>query len=377
MSDSIVAEAFHPGEFLLDELNERGWTQVEFAEIIGRPYQLVNEIIAGKKRITPETAKELGAALGTTAQFWMNLDTTYQLWRAGPVPASVARQAHMRAQYPLREMIKRLWIQPSEDIDVLESRLLRFFELRSLEDRPKLGYAAKQSGNPEELSPIQVAWLYRVKHIASSMVVEPYSKRVLRTAVVQLAALREATEQIRHVPKVLSEAGIRFVVVEPLPSSKIDAVCLWLDTRSPVIGMSLRYDRIDNFWFVLRHEIEHVLNGDGKGTAIIDSDLHLVDGEPNEALHLDESAANVAAADFCIPQEEIDDFIDRVGPLYSKKRVIAFAGSHGVHPGLVVGQLQRRINRYDLFRKMLAPIRTVLTPVAMTDGYGHYCPVEV
>ena len=69
MSDSIVAEAFHPGEHLLDELEARGWTQTEFAEIIGRPVRLVHEIIAGKKRITPETAKELGAALGTSAQF--------------------------------------------------------------------------------------------------------------------------------------------------------------------------------------------------------------------------------------------------------------------------------------------------------------------
>ena len=48
---------------------------------------------------------------------------------------------------------------------------------------------------------------------------------------------------------------------EALPSSKIDGVCLWLDQHSPVIGMSLRFDRIDNFWFVLGHEIEHALKG--------------------------------------------------------------------------------------------------------------------
>ena len=66
-----------------------------------------------------------------------------------------------------------------------------------------------------------------------------------------------------------------------------------------------------------------------------------------------------------------------VGPLFSRKRVVAFARSLGLHPGLVVGQLQRRTERYDLFRQMLVPIRSTITPVAMTDGYGHACPVLV
>ena len=56
MSNRRPAEAFPPGEYLLDMLNERGWTQSEFAEIIGRPIQLVNGIINNKRGITPETA---------------------------------------------------------------------------------------------------------------------------------------------------------------------------------------------------------------------------------------------------------------------------------------------------------------------------------
>ena len=48
MNDVTVAEVFPPGEFLRDELEARGWTQTEFAEILGRPPRLVNEIIAGR-----------------------------------------------------------------------------------------------------------------------------------------------------------------------------------------------------------------------------------------------------------------------------------------------------------------------------------------
>ena len=76
MNERIPAEVFPPGEFLRDELDARGWNQTDFAEIIGKRPGVVNEIIAGKRAVTPETAKLLAAALGTSAQFWINLETT-------------------------------------------------------------------------------------------------------------------------------------------------------------------------------------------------------------------------------------------------------------------------------------------------------------
>jgi HTH-type transcriptional regulator/antitoxin HigA len=75
MTDRVPAEVFPPGEFLRDELEARGWTQTEFARIIRRPLRLVNEIITGKRDISPDTAQALAAALGTSAQLWMNLET--------------------------------------------------------------------------------------------------------------------------------------------------------------------------------------------------------------------------------------------------------------------------------------------------------------
>ena len=68
------------GAVLDAHLHARSWTQKDFAEIIGRPLQSVNEIINGKKAITPETATQIGAALGTGPQLWLNLQNTYNLW---------------------------------------------------------------------------------------------------------------------------------------------------------------------------------------------------------------------------------------------------------------------------------------------------------
>ena len=70
-------------------------------------------------------------------------------------------------------------------------------------------------------------------------------------------------DDFKHIPSILWKSGVRFVLVEALPGSKIDGVCVWIGDQ-PVIGMTLRLDRPDNFCFVLRHECEHILREDGK-----------------------------------------------------------------------------------------------------------------
>ncbi|MCG7592402.1 HigA family addiction module antitoxin [Mycobacterium sp. PSTR-4-N] len=69
----------HPGRILQQEIDARGWTQKQFAEIIDRPVQAVNEICTGKKRITAQTALVLGAALGVDAMFWLTAQARYDL----------------------------------------------------------------------------------------------------------------------------------------------------------------------------------------------------------------------------------------------------------------------------------------------------------
>ncbi len=75
----------HPGEILLEEfLKPLGITQVEFARHIGVSVQRVNEIVRGKRGVTPQTAWLFAQALGTTPQFWLNLQNSYDLTRSRP-----------------------------------------------------------------------------------------------------------------------------------------------------------------------------------------------------------------------------------------------------------------------------------------------------
>ena len=71
--------AIHPGEALAEEIEARQLTQKRLVELLGRPPQLVNEIVRGKKAITPDTAVGLERVCGISAKTWMNMQVDYEL----------------------------------------------------------------------------------------------------------------------------------------------------------------------------------------------------------------------------------------------------------------------------------------------------------
>jgi len=162
-----------------------------------------------------------------------------------------------------------------------------------------------------------------------------------------------------------------FVVVEPLPGAKIDGAAFWID-GSPVIAISLRWDRIDAFWFTVMHEFMHIVNGDAYSV-----DVNLVDeGEHGLSVAVStdaaEGKANAQAAELLVPQAQLDSFIARTSPRYAATRIIQFAHAVQMHPGIIVGQLQHRGElSYSAHRTFLARVRKTVTGTSITDGWGH------
>lgn len=372
--NTYIGDVPHPGFYIREELEARGWTQRDLAYILGTPEQAVNMILSGKRGISPEMAKALGEAFSVNPELFANLQRSYDMSRARNPDPGVGRRARLQSAYPVREMIKRGWLQDT-DAAMLEVQMARFFEVANSNDIPHVEYAARKSTHHDETEPAQLAWLFRVRQIARTMVVPKYSEKALREAVPRLRALLVDPEEARHVPRVLAECGIRLVIVECLPNAKIDGVCFWLDKQSPVIGLSMRFDRIDNFWFVLRHEIEHVLRKDGQSREIIDVN---VEGDAGERdLPEEERAANEAAADFCVPQLDMDSFVARKAPFFAERDIIGFARRISVHPGLVVGQIRKRTGRWDFLARHLVKVRSHVLPGAMVDGWGVTAPVSL
>ncbi|HUV04018.1 MAG TPA: HigA family addiction module antitoxin [Armatimonadota bacterium] len=376
MIERKVAEVFPPGVFIKEELDARGWSQVELAEIIGRSPVEVNALVLGKRAVTPEMAKELGDAFGTDAQYWMNLESTYQLHRTKDADNAISRRAKLHQIAPIREMVKRHWLEMSENIDVLEHRVKRFFGISDLEKPIPFLHAARRG--TQEITPTLIAWFYRAKQLACAVHAKPFSERSFKSGLNELKTLLPNTQDVRHIPRILAEAGIRFLVVEHLPKTRIDGVAFWLDEKSPVIVLSLRYDRIDWFWFTLAHELGHVGRRDGLRNTPMTFDTDLVGDEvmPEEQESESEREASRFATEFLINQSELRSFIARVSPLYSRTKIIGFASTIGVHPGIVVGQLQHRKEiGWAVHRQMLDKVRNTIIQSALTDGWGHTTPI--
>ncbi len=91
-------KAFAPSSYLADELAAREWSQTDFARILGRPFQHVNLLINGKRRITGEIASELAAAFDTSTDLWLNLQAAWDAHNAPAAPKDIARRARELAR---------------------------------------------------------------------------------------------------------------------------------------------------------------------------------------------------------------------------------------------------------------------------------------
>lgn len=369
-----------PGQLIESLLAARGWTKRVLSIILNIHETGLNRIVAGKMPVNAEMAILLGEVFDVPAEKFLGLQKEYDLAqariKARPDPDRATR-AHLFGGLPVSEMIKRGWLEADDirDVPKVESALAKFFGVNSVNEIEFLPHAAKKTDTFTQVTPVQLAWIYRVKEIASEMIVAKYSPTAVRNALSLLNNLLAAPEEARKVPRILAECGIKYVIVETLPTAKIDGVCLWLNSSSPVVGMSLRYDRLDNFWFVLRHEIEHVLCQHGKTSIMLDSELEGEKAGTGANLSEEERIANEAALDFCVPRKKMDSFIARKSPFFNERDILGFANTLQIHPGLIAGQLQHRTGRYDRFRNHLVKIRFAVAPNAMVDGWGDVAPV--
>jgi HTH-type transcriptional regulator/antitoxin HigA len=333
-------------------------------------------IVSGKRGISPDMARALGDAFDVHPDLFANLQTDYDMAQARQPKPGIALLGKMHDSYPVREMVNRGWLM-NTDAAMLEEQLARFFDVPNTSEIPYLEHAAKKRNSYEEreIPPAQLAWLFRVKQIAKSISTPKYSESRFREAIERMRSLMLEPEQTRDVPKLLMECGVRFIMVEKLPNADIDGVCFWLDDESPVIGMSTQRDTIDNFWFVLRHESEHVLRKHGRKAEIIDIDIQAK--ERNSGQPEDERLANEAARDFCVVWDKFESFMIRKKPFYYERDVVAYSRVIGRHPGIVIGQMQRYMNDYRYLSRHLAKIRQFVLSNAIADGWGQVIPLQI
>ncbi|MBN2320014.1 MAG: helix-turn-helix domain-containing protein [Acidobacteria bacterium] len=358
-----------PGEMLRHFLDLKGWTREELSTITGKSRNTILAIASDRSGITPDVAVALSAAFGNEPQEWLKVDAEYRLLKVKQNGNEVEKRARLFEIAPIRDIQRRGWINETTNVDGLESELKRFFGTDSLDNIPDLSVAPRRTIKLPTLNPAERAWCFRARHLANNIMVSEFSEKKLDAAERKLKRLAAYRKETRHIAKTLSDAGIRFVVIEPIPTVKIDGAAFWIN-KEPVIALSLRYDRIDAFWFTLMHEIAHIRNGD----ASVDPDL--IDGIKGIAVTLEddenEQFANEYATNSLVPQDEIQSFIRRVGPFYAKERIVQFAHKVKIHPGIIVGQLQHRNEiGYSALREFLVKVRDIVISTTLTDGWNQ------
>lgn len=352
MNDTMTtAEAFPAGEYLRDELAERGWAEGEFAEIIGRPVQAVSEILNGKKDITPETAVAIGAALGTSAELWMNLQAAFRLQqvRSGDKPTvrPVERRAKLRSLVPVRELQKRGWLPTTSDLDDLEEAVCDLLRIDDVTQSPQLAVASRRSNSDDRFTPEQTAWIARVEQLGAGRVSQPYDPAKLALLAGELVHRIEEPHDLRNLGTWLADCGVALLIELPLRNSKLDGI-VSRTTGTPIIGLSTRGDRMDGFVFTLLHEIAHLTLGHvDPDTVSIDEDL-----DPNGGAER-ERTANEAAADWIFAAAPAVP----PGGL-TPKTLAEIARAHNVHVSFLIGRLHNK-GRLDWkdYRRTIPKVR--------------------
>lgn len=372
----VPAEPFHPGEYLDDELKARNWTHDDLAAVTGISRRQIINLIQGKSGITPETALALQEAFGEghDAMGWMKLQAVYELAAAAQKDRDVQRRANVFNKVPVRELIRRGWI-PSDVVDVvsLEQSVCSLLRTNHINEQPTISIAARKGTSYDSVdSGAHWAWYGRAFQLAQGAPAATFSHANLESGIVELLKLAAFPEDTRQVPKVVADMGIRLVFIEHLRHTKIDGAAFWLDKEretSPVVAMSLRYDRIDYFWFTLLHEIMHIKFRD---TSPIDIDN--TSSTPATDLPEMEVRANRYAAQRLVREDKLRSFIGRKKPFYYEADIIQFAQVRKVHPGIVVGQLQNNPESgfdFKQLRRLLVKVREFLLGNAITDGWKY------
>ncbi len=238
------------GEILGRELDERHWTQADFAAVLQRPVQFVSEIVNGRKEITRESAAQIAAALGSSPEFWLNLQNAYLLALQAKDSETVRELDGVRRRARLNELapvaaLRKRQILTGRTLEELEQEIMDLYELASIDDDPAFVLAARRSNDEDPLTPTQTSWVGCVRKVArtragASAHIPPNLWGSWRLGFPKLLITPDG---FRELPALFGAVGVCLVYVEALPGAKMDGCAFFLGDM-PVIGLSGRGRRL-------------------------------------------------------------------------------------------------------------------------------------
>lgn len=348
----------HPGVILKRELDGRGLKQRDFANEIQISYSQFNEIIKGKRNITADLAILLEAALGSEALFWLNYQAIYDINKSReksvkPISAQLEKWSKVREYIPYSYFKKMGVISGNVTKDDEEIRsVYNISNLGELAGKVSTAnHGRYKRTETRAFNPVNVmGWLSLLEFNSRKQKAEVFNPKNIDEIIPQLKKAFSGKDIINKTRKILNEAGIKFIVLEERPEqTPVDGVAFW-SGKNPVIGMSKRYNRLDNFAFTLFHEIGHVskhLEQIKKQQLNVDMVDNLDDYAYNHK-QTEELEANEFASNNLIPKEAWEQF-NNEHYTFSDLAIDRFAKRMGIPAAIVVGRL--RHENPNLYRR--------------------------
>lgn len=326
-----------PGDTIADVLEERGWSQAEFAQRSGYTAKHVNQLLRGKAPISEDTALRLERVLGSTARFWLQREAEYREALARRAEAvALSSERGWLGELPLEDMIQFKWITDYRHNPAAQvGECLSFFGVASVaawRERYIAPLAAYRASRRYERQPGAVAaWLRQGERRAAAIGLAQFQRKVFQERLDELRDLTNEPDPGVFVPKMMAlcaSVGVA-VVLEPAPHGcPVSGAVRWLTPETALLMLSLRHKTNDQLWFPFFHEAGHLLLH-GKRLTFLE-----IEGELGDD---DEDEADAFARDFLIPPARAI----RLQEMRSEAAVVQFAREIGIAPGIVVGRMQK------------------------------------
>jgi HTH-type transcriptional regulator/antitoxin HigA len=320
-----------PVEAILFRMEQQGLRQKDIADLLGGKNR-ASEVLARKRPLTLSMIRALHERLAIPPDLLIR----------EPAATYAVSEDVPEADVPVALLVKRGWVEPDESA----SNLLKRFSAPdsnpvSMSQTVTFGASARTNRTHVWL------WLSRVHEVAQlrTAVRRRFRRENLNEdALKYVAKLSWMDQGPRLAKEFLEERGIALIIEPHLPSTYLDGAALLGRSGTPVIGLTIREDRLDNFWFTLMHELVHAwkhLNDDNR-RAIADENIEKSD--QTEAL---EREANKRAAEIFIPRS-----VWRRSEAFRKpsaKVINALADELQISPSIVAGRVRHERRNFSLF----------------------------
>ncbi len=350
MNEIKPFKTISPGAVIQKSMEYMGWNQTDLSQITGLSGKTISLLVQDKQNISPEVAVLLGGAFEKTPEFWLNLSAKWQIAKEETKEQKeelIKAKAQMYKYMPVNEIKNKGWfLNDVSTLSGIKNEYERLFETREFPEEyyenERMKFAARQTRNDTELTDYyRTTWFSFAKLHAKNIESQSknWSKYDAQTLKEIANNLYGYTTQINGIEKIIDDlkniAGVQFFVLSHLSKTYLDGASFLQDNR-PFIVYTGRYDREDNFWFVIAHEIAHILHHyDFLEKSFLDN----IDDK--ETIKKNEREAEADKyANMYLHKQSVLRFASQIGTYVTEQRIFNISRNSGVSVPVALGMMQ-------------------------------------